>query len=77
MKDYRLDGAVMHRTRSCRAVSWGQVHIKNQLAEEGVPSLIIESDMADPRSWSQSVIMGQIRGFLGAVEGSKREAARA
>jgi len=77
VKDYRLDGAVMHRTRSCRAVSWGQVHIKNQLAEEGVPSLIIESDMADPRSWSQSVIMGQIRGFLGAVEGSKREAARA
>ena len=77
VKDYRLDGAVMHRTRSCRAVSWGQVHIKNQLAEEGVPSLIFESDMADPRSWSQSVIMGQVRGFLGAVEASKREAARA
>ena len=75
--DYRLDGAVMHRTRSCRAVSWGQVHIKNQLAEEGVPSLIIESDMADPRSWSQSVIMGQVRGFLGAVEAGKREGARA
>jgi benzoyl-CoA reductase/2-hydroxyglutaryl-CoA dehydratase subunit BcrC/BadD/HgdB len=75
--DYRLDGAVLHRTRSCRAVSWGQVHLKNQLAEEGIPSLIIESDMADPRSWNDAVIMGQMRGFLGAVESGRRSAARA
>ncbi len=74
--DYRLDGAVMHRTRSCRAVSWGQVHIKNQIAEEGIPSLIIESDMADPRSWSDSLIMGQVGGFLEAIA-RNREAARA
>lgn len=74
--DYRLDGAVMHRTRSCRAVSWGQVHTRNQLAEEGIPSLVIESDMADPRSWSQSVIMGQLRGFLGAIAGGRPATAR-
>lgn len=74
VKDYRLDGAIMHRTRSCRAVSWGQVHVKNLLAEEGIPSLIIESDMADPRSWSDAVIMGQVRGFLGAVAAGRREA---
>jgi len=77
VRDYRLDGAVLHRTRSCRAVSWGQVHLKNLLAEEGIPSVIFESDMADPRSWSDAVIMGQMRGFLGAVAASKKEAARA
>ncbi len=77
VRDYHLDGAVMHRTRSCRAVSWGQVHTKNQLDEEGVPSLIIESDMADPRSWSQSVIMGQIRAFLGALDAGRCAPARA
>lgn len=75
--EYRLDGAVMHRTRSCRAVSWGQVHIKNVLAEEGIPSLIIESDMADPRSWSDALIMGQVRAFLEAVESRRGEIARA
>ncbi|MBI2527614.1 MAG: 2-hydroxyacyl-CoA dehydratase [Candidatus Rokubacteria bacterium] len=77
VRDYRLDGAVMHRTRSCRAVSWGQVHIKNQVAEEGIPSLIIESDMADPRSWADSIIMGQVRGFLDAIAASRRSGARA
>jgi benzoyl-CoA reductase/2-hydroxyglutaryl-CoA dehydratase subunit BcrC/BadD/HgdB len=77
VKDYRLDGAVMHRTRSCRAVSWGQVHIKNQLAEIGIPSLIFESDMADPRSWADAIILDQMRGFLGALEAGKTGAARA
>lgn len=71
--DYRLDGAVMHRTRSCRAVSWGQVHLRNQLAEEGIPSLIIESDMADPRSWADATIKGQVRAFLDAIAAAKRE----
>ena len=75
--DYRLDGAVMHRTRSCRAVSWGQIHIKNQLEEEGIPSLIFESDMADPRSWADTIIMGQIQGFLEAIAAGRRERARA
>ncbi len=76
VKDYRLDGAVMHRTRSCRAVSWGQIHVKNQLAEEGIPSLIFESDMADPRSWSQSLIIGQVRGFLAGIEAAQRRTGR-
>lgn len=71
VRDYRLDGAVMHRTRSCRAVSWGQVHLKNQLEEEGIPSLIIESDMADPRSWADAAIKGQVRAFLDAVSAQK------
>jgi benzoyl-CoA reductase/2-hydroxyglutaryl-CoA dehydratase subunit BcrC/BadD/HgdB len=65
--DYRLAGALMHRTRSCRAVSWGQIHVKRQLAEEGIPSLIIESDMADPRSWAHSVILAQTRAFLDGI----------
>jgi benzoyl-CoA reductase/2-hydroxyglutaryl-CoA dehydratase subunit BcrC/BadD/HgdB len=74
VRDYRLDGAVMHRTRSCRAVSWGQVHIRNVLAEEGIPSVIVESDMADPRSWSDAVIMGQVRAFLAAIEDGRPRA---
>lgn len=76
VRDYALDGAVMHRTRSCRAVSWGQVHLRNQLEEEGVPSLIIESDMADPRSWAHAVVMGQVRGFLDGIA-ARRQAPQA
>lgn len=69
--DYRLDGAIMHRTRSCRAVSWGQIHLRNQLAEEGIPSLILESDMADPRSWAHATILSQTRAFLDGLAASR------
>lgn len=72
VKEFKLDGAIMHRTRSCRAVSFGQVHLKGLLAEEGIPSLIIESDMGDPRNWSQSLIMGQVRGLLAAIDAGKQ-----
>lgn len=72
VKKFKIDGAVMHRTRTCRAVSWGQVHIKNLLAEEGVPSLIIESDMGDPRSWDQSAIMAQVRGLLSTIDSARK-----
>jgi benzoyl-CoA reductase/2-hydroxyglutaryl-CoA dehydratase subunit BcrC/BadD/HgdB len=73
VRDYKLDGAVMHRTRSCRAVSWGQVHLKNQLAEEGISSLIIESDMVDPRSWADATIKGQVHAFLDAIAAGTQE----
>ncbi len=29
MGEYGIDGAIMHRTPSCRAVSWGQTHYRN------------------------------------------------
>lgn len=77
VKKFKLDGAIMHRTRSCRAVSWGQVHIKNLLAEEGIPSLIIESDMGDPRSWNQSAMMAQVRGLLSTIDSARRASAQA
>lgn len=72
IKEFKLDGAIMHRTRSCRAVSFGHVHLKNLLAEQSIPSLIIESDMGDPRTWSQSLIMGQVRGLLAAIDAGKK-----
>lgn len=69
--EYGLDGALMHRLRSCRASSVGQLHLRNILAGVGVPSLILESDMADPRAWSDAKIKAQIEAFLEVIEQSK------
>ena len=77
VKKFKLDGAIMHRTRTCRAMSWGQVHIKNLLAEEGIPSLIIESDMGDPRNWNQSTMMAQVRGLLSTIDSVRKTGAKA
>lgn len=63
-KDYKIDGAIMHRTRSCRATSVGQVHYKNLLEKDGVPSLIFETDMSDPRNWSDAQIKTRVSAFL-------------
>jgi len=73
VRDYSLDGAVMHLTRSCRAVSFGEVHTKNRLAEMGLPSLIFESDMTDPRLWSDAQIKTRVQAFLETVDKSKAE----
>jgi len=66
--EYRLDGVIAHRTRSCRATSMGQLHVQNKLAEIGVPMLIFESDMVDPRAWSDAQIKMRFQGFLETVE---------
>lgn len=68
VEDYSLSGALMHLTRSCRAVSFGEVHTKNRLAGLGVPSLIFESDMADPRLWSDAQIKTRLHAFLETMD---------
>jgi benzoyl-CoA reductase/2-hydroxyglutaryl-CoA dehydratase subunit BcrC/BadD/HgdB len=72
-REYGIDGALMHRTRSCRAVSWGQIHHRNILEEKGIPSLIFESDMGDPRAWSDSRIKAQLEPFIESMATSKSE----
>jgi len=71
--EYKLDGAIAHRTRSCRATSMGQLYIKNKLAEIGLPLLIFESDMVDPRAWSDAQVKMRIQGFLETVDARKSE----
>lgn len=66
--EYHLTGALMNRTSSCRATCIGQVHHKNVFREKGIPSLIIESDMADPRRWSDAKIKAQIEAFLENID---------
>jgi benzoyl-CoA reductase/2-hydroxyglutaryl-CoA dehydratase subunit BcrC/BadD/HgdB len=70
--EYHLDGGIAHRTRSCRATSMGQLHVKNRLAEIGVPLLIFESDMVDPRAWSDAQIKKQFEEFLEIVDTHKK-----
>ncbi|OPL10420.1 MAG: hypothetical protein AVO34_03525 [Firmicutes bacterium ML8_F2] len=72
VRDFKIDGAIMNLTRSCRAISFGEVHTKNRLAKLGIPSLIFESDMADPRLWSDAQIKTRLHAFLETVEKAKQ-----
>jgi len=67
IKEYDVDGVILHRTRSCRPWSWGQVHYRTLLEKEGIPALIFESDMTDVRMWSDSKVKAQVEPFIETV----------
>lgn len=69
---FKLDGVLIFYTRSCRAVSIGQTHARRRLMEVGIPSLVLNVDMADPRQWSDLQIKEQINSFRDLMETTKK-----
>ena len=69
VRDYSVDGVIMHNTRSCRAVAIGQQHTKNILRDYlKVPSMFIETDMGDARSYSDAQVKMRIAAFMETLE---------
>lgn len=71
VREYDGDGVIMHSTRSCRAVSFGQAHTRRMLKEAGVLAVALESDMADPRTWSDAHVKMRISAFIEALAAAK------
>jgi benzoyl-CoA reductase/2-hydroxyglutaryl-CoA dehydratase subunit BcrC/BadD/HgdB len=62
---YSADGLVIHSNRSCKPYSLGQYDIQRIVQEKrGIPSLVIEADMTDARSFSESQIDTRIDAFM-------------
>jgi benzoyl-CoA reductase/2-hydroxyglutaryl-CoA dehydratase subunit BcrC/BadD/HgdB len=65
VRDYEVDGAVLHSDRSCKPYSVGQIDLKRQMAEElGIKVVILEADHADPRAFSEEQIDTRIQAFI-------------
>jgi len=64
IEEYKINGVILHTTASCRAISFGQRHVSYELTKLGVPCLLLESDMADPRAWSDIHIKAQVDAFI-------------
>ena len=72
VRDYAVDGVIIHTPRSCRATSIGQQHTKNVLtATLQVPTVHFETDMGDARTYSDAQVMMRINAFLEALEVAK------
>jgi bcr-type benzoyl-CoA reductase subunit B len=70
---YDVDGIVMHSNRSCKPYSLGQYDIAKVVEKErGIPSLIIEADMVDDRSFSESQVATRIDAFMEMIKASKQ-----
>ncbi len=65
IKDYDVDGIVFHGIKSCRFVSSGMSDTRDYLNKRlKVPSLYIESDLIDPRYWSDAQIKNRVDAFF-------------
>ncbi len=65
VRRFDVDGIVMHANRSCKPYSLGQYDMKRIVAERtGVPSLIIEADMADSRRYADASTRNRIQTFM-------------
>jgi benzoyl-CoA reductase/2-hydroxyglutaryl-CoA dehydratase subunit BcrC/BadD/HgdB len=70
IRDYRIDGVVFHACRSCRAMTVGQVHLKNLLGQyTEIPMMQLVSDMVDLRDYSEAQWKAQIGAFIEALAG--------
>ncbi|MCJ8499404.1 2-hydroxyacyl-CoA dehydratase subunit D [Desulfatitalea alkaliphila] len=65
VEKYHADGVVFHSNRSCKPYSLGQYDIQRIVQEKmGIPTLMIEADMVDERSFAESQIDTRIDAFI-------------
>lgn len=71
---YDIDAIVMHSNRSCKPYSFGQYDIQKIVERErGIPSLMIEADMVDERSFSESQVETRIDAFIEMIRERKNK----
>lgn len=69
IKDYNADGVVFHGIKSCRFVSSGMADTREYITRQlDIPSLYIESDLIDPRYWSDAQIKNRVDAFFEALQ---------
>ena len=65
IRDYQVDGLVIHSARSCKPYSVGQYDLKRLLMERlDIPSVIIEADIADERAYSEEQARTRLEAFF-------------
>jgi bcr-type benzoyl-CoA reductase subunit B len=66
---YSLNGNIMFMNRSCKAVTFGVLDLRDFITEEtGIPALVFESDMGDPRFYSEAQIRTRLEAYLETLD---------
>jgi len=67
--EYNADALIAHSVKSCRPMSIGQLDIRNYFAGDlNIPSLFLNSDIADPRFFSTEQVWNKINTFFSALK---------
>lgn len=69
VREFSADGVVFHGIKSCRFVSSGMADTREYITRKlEIPSLYIESDLIDPRYWSDAQIKNRVDAFFEALQ---------
>ncbi|CAG0941238.1 benzoyl-CoA reductase subunit B [Anaerolineae bacterium] len=69
IRDFELDGAILHSDRSCKPYSIGQMDQRDRLIHEtGVPALLLEADHNDPRAYAEEQVANRLNAFVEMLE---------
>ncbi|HOO91205.1 MAG TPA: 2-hydroxyacyl-CoA dehydratase family protein [Syntrophales bacterium] len=64
-REYAIDGAILHRNKSCVPITLGQMDIKRALEDDlGVPSVIIDADHMDDQNFSIAQFETRVDAFM-------------
>jgi benzoyl-CoA reductase/2-hydroxyglutaryl-CoA dehydratase subunit BcrC/BadD/HgdB len=75
-KDYQIDGIISYVLYGCKIAS-GFLPLQKHILERdyGIPTLIIEGDMVDPRDYADAQVKNRIDAFMEMLATSKRNRA--
>ena len=69
IEDWRADALVIHSIKSCRLFSAGQGDMREYFTKElGVPTLMVESDLEDPRYYAEAQMKNRIDAFFETLQ---------
>jgi bcr-type benzoyl-CoA reductase subunit B len=70
IRDFQVDGVVIHSAKSCKPYSVGQYDLKRLLMDRvGVPSVVIEADITDSRAYTAEQARVRLEAFFETLEG--------
>jgi benzoyl-CoA reductase subunit B len=69
VQEYEADALVIHSVKSCRSFSVGQPDFRETFTHDlEIPTLMIESDLADPRYFSEAQLRNRVDAFFESLE---------
>ena len=73
VKDWKIDGVILHNNMSCRPNACGMYDLKRKLMKEAdIPTLIIDADMNDPRKLNETQVLNKIESFIEILRKRKK-----
>ncbi|HUZ48679.1 MAG TPA: 2-hydroxyacyl-CoA dehydratase family protein [Candidatus Dormibacteraeota bacterium] len=67
LEEWNASALVIHSVKSCRLFSAGQGDMREYFTKRGIPTLLVESDLEDPRYFSEAQMRNRIDAFFESV----------